>query len=127
MESYYGTSDSSPIHENYQTKLGLKKHAAVNIDIANDKLDDNEEGCDPAKCKTGRGPLTSDWQSGEGPFSTVYQTVTVNCSLDGDLFNVAEGMMAKTAKQEIIKYFKSLYCFSGEWTKLTLEEVNAMY
>ena len=105
-------------------KLGLKKntHAAVNIDIANDKIDDYEEGRDPAKCKTGRGPLTSDWQSGEGPFSTVYQTVTVNCSLDDD----AEDMMAKTAKQEITKYFKSLYCFSGEWTKLTLEEVNAM-
>ena len=126
VESYYGTSDSPPIHENYQTKLGLKKHAAVNIDIANDKIDDYEEGKDPTKCKTGKGPLTSDWQSGEGPFSTVYQTASVNCSLDVDLFNVAEGMMAKTAEQEIIKYFKSLYCFSGEWTKLSLEEVKAM-
>ena len=43
VESYYGTPDSPPSHQNYQMKLGFKKstHSAVHIDIANDKIDNH--------------------------------------------------------------------------------------
>jgi len=111
-------------------KKELKERELVTIDIREHKVDPAQykEELDPRKFeskKTGRGPLTEDWQETADPIMCCYKSVSVKFKWWG----------VQTKLEKFIHGFiqdlfttanSNAYCWIDEWHSMTIDDIREM-
>jgi hypothetical protein len=110
----------------------LELRTIVFIDIAKDEVGSNHFSRykdDPKKYhsqKSGRGPLTSDWQtSGKYPTMTCYKVVKAYFRWWG-LQSIIEYLLIKNIHDVLLVFHQKLFCLMDNWYGLTKEGLEAV-
>lgn len=116
---------SNPFHLN---KEQLAKREIINIDIANDPLNDADYKLeeDPTKFlseKTGRGQLKEDWKSTTVPLMVAYKLVTVEFKWFG-LQGRVEKYIQSSERRLFTKFHRQLFCWIDKWHGLTMVDIR---
>lgn len=106
----------------------LKLREIVNIDIANDPVQDYKPDEDPKTFisrKTGRGPLKGDWRSDIQPVMCAYKLVTVEFKWFG-LQNKVESFIQKFERKLFLNFHRQVFCWVDKWHGLTMKDIREL-
>eukprot|EP00834_Sanchytrium_tribonematis_P008463 NODE_1004_length_2718_cov_0.682321.p2 type:complete len:254 gc:universal NODE_1004_length_2718_cov_0.682321:315-1076(+) len=122
----------SGITENIHQIKGddLKERQVVNIDIANDSLEqkDYKKEYDPTLFhseKTNRGPLGADWIKSVQPIMTAYKLVTCEFKWFG-LQSKIESLIQDIQHNLNIKFNRQVFCSIDQWHGMTIEDIRRL-
>ncbi|OUC46385.1 phosphatidylinositol transfer protein [Trichinella nativa] len=94
----------------------LAQREIVYIDIANDPID-------PCVTRTGRGPLTGNWQDSCEPVMCCYKLVTVEFRWWG-LQSRVEAFIHKSERRLFQVFHRELFCWTDQWYGLTMQDIR---
>lgn len=119
-------------HENIfgLDKAALKKRTVQFLDIATEKLpkEHQRDEYEPSlvkSAKTGRGPLTGDWQRTMRPVMCCYKLVTIKAHIFA-LQARLERYTLGTQEQYFVKFYKKVFCLLDDWIDLDMAVVREM-
>jgi len=112
------------------TQKQLIERKVVVIDIANDPVPsgDYKEDQDPSKfksLKTGRGPLTEDWQSQTSPVMCAYKLVTCEFKWWG-LQTRVEKFIIDAEQRIFTNFHRQVFCWIDRWHGMTMADIRAL-
>ncbi|VDK48953.1 unnamed protein product [Cylicostephanus goldi] len=110
----------------------LARRDVVDIDIANDNeflhAGDITPATIPSKfvsSKTGRGPLTENWQETVEPVMCAYKLVSVHFKWFG-LQKMVESYTHTQYPRLFSKFHREVFCWIDKWHGLTMEDIRAI-
>jgi len=108
----------------------LKHRDVVNIDIANDKIEqkDYKEEYDPKKFhsqKTGRGPLNGTWIDSVDPVMCCYKLVTLKFKVFG-FEHAVENFVGKFEHNLFLLFHRQVFCLMDKWHGMTMEDIRRL-
>jgi len=130
VETYHlgDRGDQENVHE--LDAKQLKERSVVKIDIANDPVDSNDykKDEDPKiykSEKTGRGPLSGNWQASADPVMTAYKLVTVQFKWWG-LQTKVENFIHTTQRRLFTNFHRQLFCWTDKYHGMTMADIRAL-
>lgn len=108
----------------------LGKRSVRYIDIGKEKLP--EEHARPEyepslvrSTKTGRGPLTGDWQAAARPVMCCYKLVKIRMHIFAFQSRL-ESWILGTQANYFVKFYKKVFCLLDEWHGMAMEDIRRM-
>ena len=130
IETYHlgDRGDQENVHELDVEQL--EKRSVVKIDIANDPVDakDYKQDEDPKiykSEKTGRGPLSENWQMSVEPVMTAYKLVTVQFKWWGFQTKM-ENFIHATQRRLITNFHRQLFCWTDKYHGMNIADIRAL-
>jgi len=128
VETYHLGDDGQQENVHELDKQKLKNRQVVHIDIANDPVLDSDykKDEDPKTYKsekTGRGPLTGNWQTSVSPIMTAYKLVTIQFKWWG-LQDRVEKFIHSTQRRLFTNFHRQVFCWTDKWHGMTMEDIR---